>query len=51
MIAGPGSDVVRAKDGARDTITCGAGRDLVYADRADHIARDCERVRGSRRRK
>jgi hypothetical protein len=33
---------VRAKDGARDTIACGARRDLVYADRVDHIARDCE---------
>jgi RTX calcium-binding nonapeptide repeat (4 copies) len=49
MTAGPGSDVVHAHDGARDTIACGAGRDFVYADRADHIARDCERVRGSGR--
>jgi hypothetical protein len=36
---------VYAADGARDTIICGAGRDLVYAGRADRIARDCERVR------
>jgi len=37
--------------GARDRIACGDGRDLVYADRADHIARDCELVRRSGRRR
>jgi hypothetical protein len=51
LFAGPGSDVVHANDRARDTIGCGAGRDLVYADRADRIARDCELVRRSGRRK
>ena len=43
LFAGPGNDVVHAKDGMHDTIVCGAGRDLVRADRADRISRDCER--------
>ena len=40
-----GGDVVRAVDGRRDSIGCGAGRDLVYADRSDVVATDCEVVR------
>jgi RTX calcium-binding nonapeptide repeat (4 copies) len=44
VFAGSGKDVVHAADGASDTIVCGAGRDLVYADRADRVARDCELV-------
>jgi chitodextrinase len=51
LLAGRGSDVVHVRDGAHDTITCGAGRDLVYGDRGDHIARDCERIRQSGQRK
>ena len=51
LFAGSGSDVVHASDGVRDTIACGAGRDLVYADRADQIARDCELIRRSARRR
>ncbi len=43
--AGPGSDTVRARDGSRDTVDCGAGRDLVLADRVDRVARNCEQVR------
>jgi Ca2+-binding RTX toxin-like protein len=41
---GAGDDVLSARDGARDTIRCGAGRDTVTADRLDTVARDCERV-------
>jgi chitodextrinase len=48
ILAGLGSDVAHAADGARDMIACGPGRDLVYADRADRVGRDCERVRRSR---
>lgn len=48
VFGGPGADVMYARDGFRDTITCGAGRDLVHGDRADRIARDCELVRGAR---
>jgi chitodextrinase len=51
LLGGPGSDVVRANDGVRDTITCGAGRDFVHADRADRIAPDCERIRRRSQRK
>lgn len=42
---GPGRDTVRARDGARDRITCGGGRDTVVADRKDTVAKDCEVVR------
>jgi Ca2+-binding RTX toxin-like protein len=42
---GAGNDVIRAKDGTRDVIRCGAGRDTVVADRSDKVRKDCERVR------
>jgi Ca2+-binding RTX toxin-like protein len=54
--AGPGQDVVRgasgndlvvARDGFRDRINCGPGRDKVYADGKDRVARSCEQVRRS----
>ena len=47
---GLGNDRIDARDvtaaGARrgDTVDCGRGFDRVHADRADHVARDCERV-------
>ncbi|MFL6005050.1 MAG: Ig-like domain-containing protein [Gaiellaceae bacterium] len=41
---GAGNDVLRADDRQRDVVACGPGRDVVYADRFDRIARDCERV-------
>jgi Ca2+-binding RTX toxin-like protein len=34
---GPGGDRIRARDGKRDTITCGGGRDRVRADRKDKL--------------
>jgi hypothetical protein len=42
---GTGADVVSAANRQRDVIRCGRGRDRVRADRADKVARDCERVR------
>ena len=39
-----GNDVLNARDGRRDRVVCGPGRDRVLADRADSVARDCERV-------
>jgi len=45
---GGGGDSIGAQDGERDTISCGkngygkAGRDIVYADRIDRVASDCE---------
>lgn len=41
-------DVVLARNGLRDTVLCGRGRDLVFADRSDLIARDCEAVKRAR---
>ena len=43
--AGPGNDRIAARDGTRDTIRCGPGRDTVVADRKDVVARNCETVR------
>ncbi len=47
---GAGNDVVRAVNRARDVVTCGSGRDTVYADRGDHVSRTCERVHRRARR-
>ena len=41
---GAGNDTIYARDGARDVIRCGSGRDRVFADRNDSVARDCESV-------
>jgi dipeptidyl aminopeptidase/acylaminoacyl peptidase len=40
-----GADTVLARDGRRQSIHCGSGRDRVVADRRDRVAPDCERVR------
>jgi len=40
-----GNDVIDARDGERDTISCGVGLDRVVADRKDVVSRDCERVK------
>ena len=46
--AGPGRDAVVANgDGRVDRIRCGTGLDVVEADRADRVARDCEIIRRS----
>ncbi len=43
--AGAGDDRVAAQyDGARDTVRCGGGADLVNADLLDAVAADCELV-------
>lgn len=42
--AGAGNDTILAKDGTRDRVSCGAGRDAVTADRKDVLA-GCEVVR------
>ncbi len=41
---GAGADRISARDGRRERISCGSGRDIVTADRNDRVARDCERV-------
>lgn len=43
VIAGAGDDVIFARDGERDVIDCGPGRDRVRADRRD-VLRRCEQV-------
>jgi hypothetical protein len=43
--AGPGNDRASVEyDGARDTVLCGAGVDVVNADLLDTVAGDCELV-------
>jgi hypothetical protein len=42
--AGKGNDRIFTRDGTRDRIKCGRGRDLVYADRRDRV-KGCERVK------
>lgn len=38
------ADLLAAAFGATDTVTCGAGRDVVTADAVDRVAADCEVV-------
>jgi TolB protein len=45
VYAGAGPDVINSSDKRSDVISCGPGRDRVFADRKDKVARDCERVR------
>jgi hypothetical protein len=44
IVGWSGDDTIYARDRREDTIRCGRGRDLVYADRADVVARDCESI-------
>jgi Ca2+-binding RTX toxin-like protein len=39
-----GADRIQVRDGERDVVRCGPGRDRVIADKKDSVARDCERV-------
>jgi hypothetical protein len=41
---GAGGDTINSRDGKRDRISCGSGRDKVTADKRDRIAKNCERV-------
>jgi dipeptidyl aminopeptidase/acylaminoacyl peptidase len=45
LFGGFGRDAIRAGDGERDIVGCGAGRDVVVANRVDLVGVDCERVR------
>ena len=44
IYGGPGNDVLRARDGRRDVVDCGAGRDTAYVDRLDRVSA-CETVK------
>jgi Ca2+-binding RTX toxin-like protein len=43
LYGGPGTDTLRARDGRRDVVDCGPGRDVAYVDRIDRVS-GCERV-------
>jgi Ca2+-binding RTX toxin-like protein len=43
LYGGPGNDVLKARDGQRDVVDCGPGRDVAYVDRRDRTS-GCERV-------
>jgi dipeptidyl aminopeptidase/acylaminoacyl peptidase len=43
ILAGAGDDQVHANDGHTDRVDCGPGRDVVWADRSDHLS-GCEVV-------
>ena len=42
---GEGNDVFHVRDGEADHVTCGAGYDVVRADRKDVVTADCEVVK------
>ena len=44
---GRGNDIVQPGDvpAVKDVVSCGPGTDTVYADKADVVGGDCERVR------
>ena len=42
---GSGRDRINVVRGGIDRVDCGPGRDVVYADPVDHVARSCEDVR------
>ena len=44
ITGGGGRDFIKVRDSARDTVSCGAGRDQVNTDRRDRV-RGCEKIR------
>jgi len=40
----PLNDVIDVRGGRHDTVACGKGQDIVYADAQDTLDRRCERV-------
>jgi Ca2+-binding RTX toxin-like protein len=47
LFGGPGNDTLRARDGRRDLVDCGPGRDTAVVDRIDRVS-GCELVRRPR---
>jgi Ca2+-binding RTX toxin-like protein len=41
---GSGNDDIFSRDGKRDRVDCGAGRDIAKVDGKDRVAGNCERV-------
>jgi Ca2+-binding RTX toxin-like protein len=48
IYGGAGADTIHVRDGARDVVDCGTGKDTVYADRSDAVAHNCEAVHRSK---
>lgn len=44
VFGGGAGDTIRVRDGVRDFVGCGPGRDVVKADRRDRVRSDCEKV-------
>jgi Ca2+-binding RTX toxin-like protein len=44
MFGNAGRDTMRARDGRRDRVNCGSGRDRAFVDDVDLVASNCERV-------
>ena len=44
LMGGRGNDRIDARDGHRDRIDCGQGRDKVFVDRVEDGVRNCEKV-------
>ena len=42
---GAGDDRINVVHGGHDVVHCGPGKDVVFADAADTVSRDCESVR------
>jgi Ca2+-binding RTX toxin-like protein len=43
-LASPGPEIIRARDGEPDQISCGAGNDKVFVDEVEDGVYDCETV-------
>lgn len=48
LVGGNGRDKIAARDGERDRIRCGGGRDVALVDAVDRVLKGCERVRRKR---
>jgi Ca2+-binding RTX toxin-like protein len=46
LVGGPGNDTINSRDGVRELVKCGPGRDKVRADKKDRLS-GCESVRRS----
>jgi Ca2+-binding RTX toxin-like protein len=44
IMGGDGNDFIDVRDGQKDIVNCGDGRDRVIADQMDRVARNCESV-------
>jgi Ca2+-binding RTX toxin-like protein len=46
LLGGSGNDTIHARDGRRDVVNCGSGRDVAYVDKTDRVT-GCEVVHRS----